>query len=263
MRATFNLLLSVTVVTSLLFFANDGVAMCNLEKTSISIKAYDKPVAVVLKDIENQAEFTIDIPNPKLLSNKISIELDDTPLDLTLKRLLKGHNYSIICDEGLKTLTLLLLEGNTLPSTVSTTSKTQTTGSMLELSAALDDYSQNISYSESPHKDPPGMTGISASLDDYRQNISYPQSPHKDPPGMEGISAALDEYQNNKKYNNDPAMFHSQESSMDSVTEALEQYRIQQQNSENIVISEDSNFGEMAGVNTALDEYYKKPQENR
>jgi len=201
--------------------------MCDLEKTTISLKAYNKPVAAILKDIENQTEFTFDVPNSKLLDNKMSIELNNSPLDTTLKRLLKSINYSIICDSERNSLTLVLLDKKSgLSSSVSTQSTTNNmeTGSMVAMSTALDDYKNGIRYpEETPYKDPLGMEGISAALDDYKNGIRYPEeTPYKDPPGMEGISAALDDYKNGIRYPEETP--YKDPPGMEGISAALHEY---------------------------------------
>lgn len=118
-RSFFHTLFAVTIIATPFFMPSYGTANCDFEKTPISLKAVNKPVTEILKDIAKQTKYTIEVQSVNALDNKKSIELDQAPLDLTLNRLLKGHNYSIICNNNQKILTLVFLDKGSPSSRVS------------------------------------------------------------------------------------------------------------------------------------------------
>ena len=236
-RSIFKVFLSVTVIPSfLLYTATYGTAKCDLEQTPISLKAYNKTVTEILKDIESQANYTIKVPSPELLGNKVSIEFDKTPLNRTLKRLLKGVNHSIICDNELNTLTLILLDKNTLSSSIPTgsTTKNSLVDSMVEVSAAFDDYFNSK-----------GETSL------YSQ---------EEPEEMKGLSSAMQEFHQNKLNNTTPTMPHSQKTSMDEVTEAFNQYKVN--HNEEAFLSSQEEPEEMKGLSSAIQEFHQNKLNN-
>jgi hypothetical protein len=225
--------ISVTTLTSLFIFPTHGTATCDLDKISISLDVNDKLVTEILKDIERQTEYTFELQGNKTLTNKKSIKLDQTPLDLTLNRLLTGLSYSAICNNDKKLITLALLDNNR--SLTSASKQRNTAGIQTN-----------------------GMEGLSEALDDFRSNKSTAvNAPQQVPEEMKGLSKALQDYSTSIENNTITTKPNIQKTSMDAATEALDQYN--NKSTSEITPAENSNSGEMAGLAAAIKEYREKP----
>jgi hypothetical protein len=225
-----NLFLMMTAL-SLLLFPTQSTANCNLEKVLISLDAQDKPITEILKDIEKQAKLTIEVQDNQALANKKSIQLNQAPLDLTLNRLLKNISYSTICNNEQKTLSLVLLDKGSHPSSSLTRQKATT--------------SQTNS-----------MEGLSKAMDDYRNNKpSLAGSPQQEPKEMSGLASAMQDYQKNEGNNVNSPIPSNQKTSMDAATDALAQYKANTQNSGNIAPIDNNSTGGMTDLADAMNEY--------
>ncbi len=222
----------VAFISPFLFPAS-GTAICDLENIPVSLKVINKPVMEILKDMEKQAGYTIEVQSSQALTNKKNIELDQASLDLTIKRLLKNINYSTICNNEKKSLTLVLLDKGVLPSSISATNK------------------PNAFEAKS-------MEGASKAMDDYRKNKRpMADSPQQEPKEMKGIASAMQSYNKNKEKGIITPAPQNQETSMDGATEAVEQYNANKQNSGDITPAENNNGGGMSGPTNAMNEYRK------
>lgn len=212
--------LSATVVISPFLFPVAGMAKCDLEKIFISLDAKDKPVVEILKDIEKQAKYTIETQgNNKPLTNNKSIKLDQTPLDLSINRLIAGLDYSMVCNSDKKVITLILLDKNGSPASVSTQTQKNTDGtptnSMEGVAAAAQLYENNKKQSsasrqestDTPQQESEEMKGFAAASQIYEDNKKRAASskqkttdiPQQEPQEMKGFAAAAQIYENKKK----------------------------------------------------------------
>jgi hypothetical protein len=219
----------VTAIISPLLFPGVGTASCDLEKVLVSLDVKDKQIAEILKDIEKQAKFAIEVQDNKALTNKKSITLNQVPLDLTLNRLLKDINHSTICNNEKKTISLVLLDKGSHPSSTLAQRK-----------------------SDGPQTN--SMAGLSKAMDDYRNNkSSIADTSQQEPKEMKGIASALQSYKTNNE--KDAPMPHEKKTSMDGATDALEQYKNNKQNSNNVTSAENNGAGGMTDLTTAMNEY--------
>lgn len=90
--------------------------LCDLDKISITLKATDRSIDEIFDDIQKQAQYAILLDDTEILNKTKSIEFTNTPLNQSLKRLLGVRNYSIICSDNEKTLTIVLLDNKKAPS---------------------------------------------------------------------------------------------------------------------------------------------------
>ncbi len=209
-----------------------GTATCDLEKISISLDTKDKLVTEILKEIEKQAKYTFEILGDNALTIKKSIKLDQTPLDLTLNRLLTGLNYSIICNNDKKIIMLVLLDKNGSPS--STPTPKNTNGAPTN-----------------------GMEGLSKAMDAYHSNKRAAVDPNQqEPEEMKGLSSALQDYTNNKANKTIPTSPPHEKTEMDAATEALKQHKANEQSPDAIPLAENTGSGEMVGLASAMKEYH-------
>ncbi len=140
-------LLFTTIIFPFLFPA-PGSANFDLGETPITLNMINKPTREIIKEIEKQTKYTIEILEfcdakalNKALNNKITIVLNQIPLDQVFRRILKDLNYSVICDEKQEILTLVLLNKGTNSSAVSSRNNGESqTNTMGSLTAAFEDY---------------------------------------------------------------------------------------------------------------------------
>ena len=222
---------SVTVIASPFLFPAYAAISCDFENTPISLKAVNKPITEILKDIEKQADFNFVFSANKALNSKKTIELSQSPLNLSLKRLLKDLNYSIICNDEQKSLTLIFLDKSTPSASVASHTATK--------NAQVD-----------------SMAGLSAAFDDYRNNSrEFSPTPQQDPKEMKGISSAMQSYKSKKNNLALPSMPHTQKTSMDAATTALEEYKFNKQNAGGLSYQKSTTSTEMDEISVAMDEY--------
>ena len=100
----------LTVAITLLPISATASSTCNFEENSISLEIINKPLKEVLKDIEKQTDLKFEVHDNKALNVIKSIILKDCPLDETLSRVFKGVNYSIICSDKQKSLSVIFLD---------------------------------------------------------------------------------------------------------------------------------------------------------
>ncbi|MBU0946534.1 MAG: hypothetical protein KJ804_20580 [Proteobacteria bacterium] len=259
---------SLTIITSPFLFPGPGTATCDFGKTPITLKAVNKPVTEILKDIEKQTQYTIEVHNAKTLDNKKSIEVNQAPLNLTLNRLLKDLSYSIICNDEQKTLGLVFLDnsGPSSPTSRRTAANESQTNSMADLSAAFDDYRNNRRETpSSPQEDPEEMRGIESAMQDYKNNKNknaLSPLPSRQKTSMDAVTTALDEHKFNKQSVEDMSSPQEDINSdeMDDLTAAFEEF--QQLDIAEQSLPQTENSTTMDGAETAMEEYKKQQQNN-
>jgi hypothetical protein len=206
-------------------------ASCNLTNTQISLQANNQPITEILKDIEKQIDYNLVFTTNMALTNRKTIELNQSPLNLSLHRLLKGQNYSVICNDKLKTLTLRFFDKQkTLISqynnrTVATTENEISPGSrsMDGIEAAFEEYN-NTPISQTTATQQTSMDEVTDVFEEYNNKDTLPvQVPIKQKTSMDGASEAFEEYRNNKDTlpTQVPA---KQQTSMDGVSDVFEEY---------------------------------------
>lgn len=236
--------LCVTAITISLFFSSAIAANCDYEETPISLSVLNKPMTEILEQIAQQIDFTLDVQNIEALTINKSIELDQIPLDQTLKRLLKNVNYSVICDNEKQALTLVLFD------------KT-----MIARSAPIATPSSTAEHTNTSA--PREMDEISDALNKYNNMKNADITEQEDPEEMRGISAALQDYQQNSENGNIPTFNTEQKTSMDGLTEAVSEYTTKEESSPTSEPSSSVSSGEMAGLDTALNEYNTQNNTNQ
>lgn len=112
MNCKFLILLSIWFLPFAIFVPTSLSSNCDYEKSTITLEAKNRPIGNVLRDIEKQTNYSIEVQHKDVLSYNTSIAFSKTPLDQTLKRLFKNTNYSIICDDENQLLTLVLFGGS-------------------------------------------------------------------------------------------------------------------------------------------------------
>lgn len=98
-------------------FAQPETSDCDLKNISVSLPPTNKTIQELLQEIAKQTPYTIQVndKNDKKTLNKVkSIALFQESLNQTLRRLFKDINYSIICNEKQKILTVVLLDEKSL-----------------------------------------------------------------------------------------------------------------------------------------------------
>ncbi|MBU1417893.1 MAG: hypothetical protein KKI15_05370 [Proteobacteria bacterium] len=251
---------TVTIITSPLLFPAHSTAGCDFEKTPISLKAVDQPVTEILKDIAKQAKYTIEIHNASALNNKKSIELDQAPLDLTLTRLLKDLNYSIICNDEQKTLTLVFLDKkgaqpNRINPEVSSSQRPATdsdSGSMDDITIAFEEYNNKEGDpTPVPEYQRTSMDGATDAFNDYNNKSAQPTLElEKQETSMDVVTNAFEGY--NSKSSSPPETSTRPETSMDEATNAFEEYNNKDIQPDTELEKQETS---MDGVTNAFEEY--------
>lgn len=237
--------ISLAAVSASLIISPSLADVCDIEQIPISISAMNKPMPEILQQIAEQTELTINVENLDILGTNKSIELEQVPLDSTFKRLLKNVNYSVICDDKEKSLTLVLFDKSMVPASrpvASTPVETNPT-----VASRPSPSSQEEAFEQE-------MDDISSALNDYYSG--QVQSPStEDPEEMRGITSALDEFHENQASGAEPVATVKKKTSMDEMNEAIEQYNSSPAPSAQTGSTEESSPGEMAAVDNALKEY--------
>lgn len=83
---------------------------CDFDNILISLRFVDKPLSSIFSEIEKQSQYSISYNDFDLLNKNSSILLEEIPLSLALKRLLKNQNYVVTCDGAHRKLNLLVLD---------------------------------------------------------------------------------------------------------------------------------------------------------
>ena len=272
----------VMTIISPFFFPGPGAAKVDLEKTSITLNLSDKPTGDILKEIEKQTTYTIEILDyceaeslEKVLNTKKSIILNQTPLDQALSRLLKDFNYSVISNARQKTLTLVLLNKN--DGSYFLSSENDKDASFLiamdDLDATLDKYNpstliKNNLNSTQTQGEAPEMDGIDIALETYSKALDnntegqLSTQMQGEAPEMDGIDIALEAYSEAHDNNTEGQLstqMQGEAPEMDGIDIALETYsKALDNNTEGQLSTQmQGEAPEMDGIDIALEGYYK------
>ena len=221
----------------------------------------------VLKEIEKQTKYTFTFDDAKFLTSLVTIKFDQTPLNRAFARLLKEQNYSVICNDKQKNITLVFFAKSNTPialkgsggskesSEVVTDPKTH---DMAGVSVALAEYNritQMHPVNPVPRTRKTPMDDATAALEEYLNNVDNQVDPMPKGQGspMDEATAAFEEYQNNVDNRVDP-MPKGQGSPMDEATAAFEEHK---RNMDNSVVSSITQTLEtsMDGATAAFEEY--------
>jgi hypothetical protein len=198
-KSYFNqMLFIVTVVGQLFTLSLGNAADCDLKKTTVTLEAVDRPLAEILKEMEKQTQFTIELQNKTVLTNKKNIQLTQTPLDIALSRLLTKHNFSVICDSDHRLIRLVLLGNEVRTKDIVSTPKQPDSAKMGKVSEVMDNYKANQSNSPSTQQqEDEKMHELSAAFESYDAKKSQPPvdaKPKHEKNSMDVVSEILDQY---------------------------------------------------------------------
>lgn len=215
--------------------------LCNYEDIPITLKAIDTPVEEILHDIGEQSQYSIDVKHPELLQGNRSISFRKTGLKNSFKRLFKGINYSIICNEEEKSLSLVLFDSSSQSkSSPHRAAETQrpSRGNQKEITGA-----------ESAFEDRnEGIVAATSSDDEGSEEMG----------GIEQAMASKTSTPDNQKKALEDE---SEPTEMDPVTQAFESYKSGDAPTGGDVqtggaaSNTQTSSGEMAGVEQAMDDY--------
>lgn len=254
---------SLTIITSPFLFPGPGTATCDFGKTPITLKAVNKPVTEILKDIEKQTQFSFVFSTNKTLDNKKTIELYQAPLNLSLHRVLKDQNYSVICNDKQKTITLVFLDKQETRTIKNNSGVSVSTGTadnsgfddMAEVETVFDEYNkEEFQPQPGPGKKATSMDGATEAFTNYKnKNIPTVQDQEKQETSMDEITDTFNEYKNKStSQDNDTE---KQETSMDGATESFEEYNNKTAMPTQTPAEQDTS---MNGVTEAFEEYNNK-----
>ncbi len=101
-------LLSISIV--FVSVLTQAKAACDLNTSFITLTKKNADIEQIVKEIDKQTNYAIQIKNTDFLKTKKTIHLNNTPLPTCFTRLFKETNYSVICDTVKKTLQIVILE---------------------------------------------------------------------------------------------------------------------------------------------------------
>ena len=217
----------VTIITPFFLFPTTGSADCKVDQATISLTMINKPLREILKDIEKQTKYTIKIDDPKALDDKKSIILNQSPLNEALRRLLKDINYSTICNDEQKNLTLVLLDKKSISSDAvpKNIGKEPQIFDIDKIDAAFEDYKNKGGHAKTDQQSvTSSMDGVTAAFEDYhsKDRIITPE-PRREVTSMDGADDAFEDYKTR-----DQQTFpvpERQVTSMDGADNAFEDYK--------------------------------------
>ncbi|MDY0352284.1 MAG: hypothetical protein RBR09_13600 [Desulfobulbaceae bacterium] len=200
MNPSFFLKFVFFVSLSLFFlFPDPSTAGCEWGEHPVSLEAINKPVRDILRDIEKQTNYAIEVQDDAVLDSTKTIVLKQAPLNQALSRLLKELNFSVICDNEQKKLNLVFLDKKTAPSSMTATMEIDETGEggMNDVSVAFAEYRNNPAAELIPEdQDETIMAGASSAFEEFTNSPtpSSQEPQEQDETIMAGASAALEEF---------------------------------------------------------------------
>ncbi|MDW7773268.1 MAG: STN domain-containing protein [Desulfobulbaceae bacterium] len=284
-----SLLLTVLLgfgIVTLQHFPAYGTVNDGLKKTPVSfpvsLEMHNRPVREILDVIETQTKYTIEILNllkaedlDEILNNKKSIVLNEATLDQALNRLLKDYNYSILSNDNLKTLTLVLLNKENSSYAVSPGGEAggvagdesgESRGvSMDSVTAAFEEYNNNTGPSQSTddlqEQEETSMDGVTIAFEEFESNKGTQPAEddlqEQEETSMDGATAAFEEFANNKNKGTpqvtDDDSPGQEETSMDAVTIAFEEFK--NNTGGQSLTDQETEATSMDGVIIAFEEY--------
>ncbi|HHO47824.1 MAG TPA: hypothetical protein ENN06_05150 [Desulfobacteraceae bacterium] len=219
-----------------LLFPNPGTAGCDWGEHPVSLEAIDKPVRDILRDIEKQTDYAIEVDDETVLNSTKTIILKQAPLNQALSRLLKELNFSVICDNEQKKLNLVFLDKKTPPSSMTARMEIDETGEG-------------------------GMNDVSVAFAEYQNNPateSIPDPQDQDETIMAGASRAFEEFTNSPTPSSQEAQEHD-ETIMAEASTAFEEFMNPAKPSAREAEPSEHDETIMAGASTAFEEFSNSP----